>query len=176
MFLLLCLCWYKDERVSCSSRCRNKHTAYVVSASTGLFHFQIYNKSRVVCERNSVTFRATHYGLLLSLWGYQGLRNTLFGYTTHHDDRAHMITIEMFTKVFYILGCDLTPFREAGKHHVSIRCSQKLCIVARFEKPLPGYVTTILRAEFPGNVEIHNSRNGTVELISYKSDKIQLNT
>ena len=29
----------------------------------------------------------------------------------HHDDRAHMITLEMFTKGFYILGSDLTPDR-----------------------------------------------------------------
>jgi len=29
----------------------------------------------------------------------------------HHDDRAHMITLEKFTKGFYILGFDLTPAR-----------------------------------------------------------------
>jgi hypothetical protein len=29
----------------------------------------------------------------------------------HHDDRAHMITLEMFTKVFYILGFNLTRDR-----------------------------------------------------------------
>jgi len=29
----------------------------------------------------------------------------------HHDDRAHMINLEMFIKGFYILGFDLTPDR-----------------------------------------------------------------
>ena len=29
----------------------------------------------------------------------------------HHDDRAHMITLEMFTKVFYVLGLDVKPDR-----------------------------------------------------------------
>jgi len=37
---------------------------------------------------------------------------TLFSSTgIHHDDRAHMITLEMFTKGFYLLGFDLTPER-----------------------------------------------------------------
>jgi len=35
---------------------------------------------------------------------------TLFSSTgIHHDDRAHMITLEMYTKGFYILGFTLTP-------------------------------------------------------------------
>ena len=35
----------------------------------------------------------------------------------HHDDRAHMITMELFTKCFYVLGFDLTTYREADEEH-----------------------------------------------------------
>ena len=46
---------------------------------------------------------------------------TLFSSTgIHHDDRAHVITLEMFTKGFYILGFDLTPDREADEKHVNV--------------------------------------------------------
>jgi hypothetical protein len=46
---------------------------------------------------------------------------TLFSSTgIHHDDRAHMITLEMFTKGFYILEFDLTPDREADDEHISL--------------------------------------------------------
>ena len=39
---------------------------------------------------------------------------TMFSSTgIHHDDRAHMITLEMFTKGYYKLGFDLTPDRDA---------------------------------------------------------------
>jgi len=40
----------------------------------------------------------------------------------HHDDRARMITLEMFTKVFYMLGFDLTPDKEADEKHISLPC------------------------------------------------------
>jgi len=44
---------------------------------------------------------------------------TLFSSTgIHHDDRAHMITLEIFTKGFYTLGVDLTPDREKGEEHI----------------------------------------------------------
>ena len=37
---------------------------------------------------------------------------TLFSSTGfHHDDRAHMITFEVFIKGFYLLDFDLTPDR-----------------------------------------------------------------
>jgi len=46
---------------------------------------------------------------------------TLFSSTgIHQDDRAHMITLKMFTKFFYILGFDLTPHREADEEHISL--------------------------------------------------------
>jgi len=46
---------------------------------------------------------------------------TLFSNTgIHHDDCAHMIILEMFTKGFYILGFHLTPDREADEEHISL--------------------------------------------------------
>jgi hypothetical protein len=46
---------------------------------------------------------------------------TLFSSTgIHHDDGAHMITLEMFTKGFYILGFDLTPDTEADEEYISL--------------------------------------------------------
>jgi hypothetical protein len=49
-----------------------------------------------------------------SPFGANRAYESLFSSTgIHHDDRACMITLEMFTKPFYILGFDLTPDREA---------------------------------------------------------------
>ena len=88
---------------------------------------------------------------------------TLFSSTgIHHDDRAHIITPEMFTKDFYVLGFDRTPDRETDEH-ISLPRQGNVRIEARFKKPLPELVTCILYAEFPGHVEIDNSRNVTVE-------------
>ena len=81
----------------------------------------------------------------------------------HHDDRARMITLEMFTKGYYILGFDLTPDREADEGHTNLLRQGNVRIEARFKKPLPEHVTCILYAEFPAHVEIRNSRNVTVE-------------
>ena len=85
---------------------------------------------------------------------------TLFSSTgVHHDDRAHMITLEMFTKGFYILGFQI----ERQTKNISLPCQGNVRIVARFNKPLPEPVTCILYAEFPRHVEIDNARNVTVE-------------
>ena len=89
---------------------------------------------------------------------------TLFSSTgIHNDDRAHMISVEMFTNGFYVLGFDLTPYRKADEEHISLPRQGNVRIEARFKKPLPETVTCILYAEFPGHVEIDNSRNVTVE-------------
>jgi hypothetical protein len=74
-----------------------------------------------------------------------------------------MITPEMFTMCFYVLGFDLTPYREADEEHISLLCQGNVRILARFKKPLPEPVTCILNAEFSGHVEMDNSRNVTVE-------------
>jgi len=101
---------------------------------------------------------------------------TLFSSTgVHHDDRAHIVTLEMFTKGFYILGFDLTTDREADEEHISLPRQGNVHIEARFYKSLPEHVTCILCAEFPGHVEIENSRNFTVEWIPLRSIKFYLN-
>jgi len=89
---------------------------------------------------------------------------TLFSSTgIHHDDRAHMITLEMFTKGFYILGFDLTPDRVADEEHISLPRQGNVRIEALFKKPLSETVTCILYAELPGHIKIHYPRNVTVE-------------
>jgi hypothetical protein len=62
-----------------------------------------------------------------SLWialhplGLQGINKTLFSCTgIHHDDRAYMITLEMFTNGFYILGFEITPERD--EDHICLPC------------------------------------------------------
>ena len=46
---------------------------------------------------------------------------TLFSSTSiHHDDRAHMITLEIFTKGFHVLGFDITPGEEADEKHICL--------------------------------------------------------
>jgi len=74
-----------------------------------------------------------------------------------------MITLEMFTKRFYLLGFDLTPGREADEDHISLPRQGNVRIEARFKKPLPEPVICILYAEFPGHIESDHSRNVTVE-------------
>jgi len=59
----------------------------------------------------------------------------------HHDDCAHMITLEMFTKGFYVLDFDLTPNRQADEEHISLPRQGNVRIVTRFKKPLPEPVT-----------------------------------
>jgi len=59
---------------------------------------------------------------------------TLFSSTSiRHDDRAHIITLEMFTKGFYVLGFDLTPDREAEEEYISLPRQGNVLIEARFK-------------------------------------------
>jgi len=51
----------------------------------------------------------------------------------HHEDRARVITLEMFTTIFYVLGFDLTPEREAGEEHISLPRQGNVRIEARFK-------------------------------------------
>jgi hypothetical protein len=74
-----------------------------------------------------------------------------------------MITLEMFTKAYYILGFDLTPDIESDKQHISLPRQGIVRIEALFKKPLPEPVTCISYAEFPGHIEIDYSRNVRVE-------------
>jgi len=45
-----------------------------------------------------------------------------------------MITLQMFTKGFYVLGFDLTRDREADEKHISLPCQGKLRIEPWFKK------------------------------------------
>jgi len=99
-----------------------------------------------------------------STFGANRAYETLFSSTgIHHDDRAHMITLEIFTKDFYVLGFDLTSDRKADEEHKILPRQGKVRIEARFKKPLPELVTCILYAECPGHIEIDHSKNVTVE-------------
>jgi hypothetical protein len=69
----------------------------------------------------------------------------------------------MFTKVFYVLGFDLTPDRQADEEHISLPRQGNVGNEARLKKPLLESVTYILYAEFLGYIEIDNSRKVTME-------------
>ena len=97
------------------------------------------------------------------------LQRTRFSSTGIHDnDHAHMITLGMFTKAFYVWGFDLTPDREAHEEHRSLPRQGNERNEARFKKPLPEPLKCILYAEFPGYIEIDTSRNVTAEWIPFK--------
>jgi hypothetical protein len=99
-----------------------------------------------------------------SSFGATRAYETLFSSTgIHHDDRAHMITLEMFNMGFYILGFDITPDRESDEVHISLPPQRNVRIEERFNKPLTEPVPCNLYAEFPGHVEIDKARNVTVE-------------
>ena len=64
----------------------------------------VHNPSEPLGIKCSSPFRVTRtYEILFSSTGIQ------------HDVRAHIITLEKFTKGFYILDFDLTPESERGR-------------------------------------------------------------
>jgi len=142
-----------------------KNTASVGSASTSPFYFHHYDMSILVLFVNGV--QNPYEPLTIdcsSTFGATRAYETLFSSTgIHYDDRFHMITLEMFTKNFYVFGFDLTPDREADGEHICLPRQGNVRKDARFKKPLPEPVTCILYAEFPGHIEIDHSRNITVE-------------
>jgi len=104
-----------------------------------------------------------------SPFGATRVDEILFSSTSvYHDDRAHMITTEMFTKDFFVLGFDLTHDRESDEEHISLPRQGNVHIEVHFKKPLPEPVTCILYAEFPVHIEIDNFRNVTVQLIPFR--------
>ena len=50
----------------------------------------------------------------------------------HHDDRAHMITFEIFAEVFYILGFDPTLYREDDEEHINLPRQGNVRLQAHF--------------------------------------------
>ena len=82
-----------------------KNAAFVGSASTKPFHFHHYEMTNLVLYLNGVQHPSEPLTMdSSSPFGATRAYETLFSSTgIHHDDRAHMITLEMFTKGFYIL-------------------------------------------------------------------------
>jgi hypothetical protein len=142
-----------------------KNTAFVGSVSTNPFQFHHYDMTYLVLYVNGIQYPSESLTMdCSSPFGVTRAYETLFSSTgIHHDDRGHMITMDMFTKGFYILGFDLTVDKEADEEHISLPRQGNVRIEARFKKPLPEPVTCILYAEFPGHVEIDGSRTVTVE-------------
>jgi len=138
-----------------------KNTAFVDSASTNPFHFHRYDMINIALFVNGVQNPSEPLTIdCFSNFVATRVYETLFSSTgIHHEDRAHMITLEMFTKGFYVLGFDLTTDREADEEHISLPYQRNMRIEARFKKPLPEHVTCILHAELPGHIEIDHSRN-----------------
>jgi hypothetical protein len=99
-----------------------KNAAFVGYASTNPFHFYHYDKTNLVLYVNGVQHPSEPLTIdCSSTFGAIRAYETLFSSTgIHHDDRAYMITLEMFTKGFYILGFDLTTDREADEEHIRL--------------------------------------------------------
>jgi len=69
-----------------------------------------------------------------SPFGVTRAHETLFSSTgIHHDDRAHIITLEMFTKFFYVIRFDLTADRETEEEHISLPRQGNVRIEERLE-------------------------------------------
>jgi hypothetical protein len=74
-----------------------------------------------------------------------------------------MITLEMFTKFFYILGFDLRPDIQEDDEHICLPRRGNERIKALFKNSHPETVTCIFYAEFPEHIVIYCSRNVTIE-------------
>ena len=79
-----------------------KNAAFVGSASTNPFHFHHYDMTNFVLYVNGVQHPLEPLNMDCSLpFGATRAYEILFSSTgIHHDDRVHMITLEMFTKCF----------------------------------------------------------------------------
>jgi len=141
-----------------------KNTVFVASASTNPFNFHRY-MTNFVLYVNGVEHPAEPLTMDCSS-PFRAARafETLFSSTgIHDDDRAQIITREMFTKVFYVLGFDLTPDREADEEHLCLNCQGNVHIEVCFKKTNTRTSHLHFYPDFPGHVEIDNSRNITVE-------------
>jgi hypothetical protein len=79
-----------------------KNADLVGSASTNPFHFHHYDMTNLVLYVNGVQHPSEPLTMdCFSPFGATRAYETLFSSTgIHHDDRAHLITLEMFTKGF----------------------------------------------------------------------------
>jgi hypothetical protein len=74
-----------------------------------------------------------------------------------------MITLDMLLQGFFVLGFHITPDMSADEPHISLPRQGNVGIKARFKSARTEQITFILYTEYPGNIEIYNSRNVTVE-------------
>jgi len=107
-----------------------KNTAFVFPASTNPFHFHHYDTTNIVLSLNGVQKPSEPLTIdCSSTIGATRAYETLHSSSgIHHDDCAHMITLEMFTKCFYILGFDVTSDTGADEKHKfssSRKCSYR---------------------------------------------------
>ena len=125
-----------------------KYTAFVGSASTNRLNFQHNDMTSLVLYGNGVQYPPEPLSIdCSSPFGTTRAYETFFSSTgIHHNDRAHKITLEMFTNGYYILVFDLTPDRDADEEHISFPRQGNVRIEARFTKPLPEPITCILYA------------------------------
>ena len=81
-----------------------KNTAIIGSPSTNLYHFHYYDMTNLVLYVNGVQHPSESLTMYCSSpFGATRAHETLFSSTgIHHDNRAHKITVEIFTKSFYI--------------------------------------------------------------------------
>jgi len=79
-----------------------KNAAFVGSAGTNPFHFHHYDMTNLVLYVNGVLHPSEPLTMdCSSPFGATRAYETLFSSTgIRHDDRAHMISLEMFTKGF----------------------------------------------------------------------------
>ena len=85
-----------------------KNTAFVGSADTNPFHFH-HHMTSLVMYVNVVQYHFEAFTTECSSpHGVTRAYETHLSCTgIHHDDCAHMITLEMFTNCFYVSGIDL---------------------------------------------------------------------
>ena len=107
-----------------------KNTAFFFPASTKPFHFHHYDTTNIVLSLNGVQKPSEPLTIdCSSTIGATTAYETLHSNTgIHHDECAHMITLEMFTKCFYILGFDVTSDTGADEKHKfssSRKCSYR---------------------------------------------------
>jgi len=120
-----------------------RNAAFVGSASTNPIHFHYHDRANHVLNVNGVQnvsepLRMDCSSPLGATRAYEALFS---GTSIHHDDRAHMIIMEMFTKVFYILGFDLTRDKKADEEHISLPRHGNVRIEALFKNPLSEPIT-----------------------------------
>ena len=65
-----------------------------------------------------------------------------------------MITLEIITNNFYVLGFDLTPDREDDEQRISLPLKGNVRIGATLKKAAPWNCDMNFFAEFPGYIEI----------------------